>query len=92
MEEILTLPLKFHHLKNPQEGRGKKEEQEGAIPPPPIPHHPVKWDNEELGEGWPLPLPLLLLRGKGKGKKEGGRDKGELKLLEMLVIDLQELE
>ena len=51
MEEgILILPLKFHHLKKyPQEGRGRrKEEQEvEAIPPSPIPHHPAKWDDEE---------------------------------------------
>ena len=38
-------------FKNPplnQEGKGKKEEEQDAIPPP-IPHHPTSWYEEELG-------------------------------------------
>ena len=93
--------IKIPSFKNPQEGRGKKEEeqQQEAITPPPISHYPTLWDDEELGGHLLLPFPSSSWekgkgKGKGKGGKEGGRrkDKGELKLLEILVIDLQELE
>ena len=78
-----------------QEGRGKKEEQQDP-PPPPISHCPALQDNEELGQLPPPPLPPSSSskgrRGKKGRGKGGGRNggEGELKLSEMLVIDLQE--
>ena len=79
-----------------QEGRGKtQEEKEELNPPsPPISHHPALLDDEELG-GVPLPPPALLLQKwkKGKGRRGGKeKEKGELKLSEMLVIDLLQKE
>ena len=80
-----------------QEGRGKNQEEKEELnpPPPPISHRPMKWDDEELG-GAPLSLLPLLPSSSKKGKKGegrgGGKEKegGELKLSEMLVIDLLE--
>ena len=91
-----------------QERRGKEEEEEEAIPPPPpspphISHCPTSQDDEELGgaasssspSSFPSPPRKEGREGIGKGEGEGegeGRGKGVLKLLEMLVIYLQELE
>ena len=83
-----------------QEGRGKNQEEKEELNPPPISHHPASWDDEELG-GAPLPpsspppSPSLLLQKGKKGKGRGGgkeKEGGELKLLEMLAIDLLEKE
>ena len=85
-----------------QEGRGKNQEEKEELNPPPSPlisHRPTSQDNEELG-GMPLPLsspppspPLLKNREEGKGEGRGEEEgRGELKLLEMLVIDLLEKE
>ena len=90
-----------------QEGRGKnQEEREELNPPPPISHRPALWDDKEL-RGPPLPpppspplLPLLpsslssppQKRKEGKGEGREGEGRGELKLSEMLVVDLLEKE
>ena len=90
MEEILILPLKFHHLKTlviKKEEKKEEQQQQQAIPPPPpptppIPHCPTLQGNEELG-GWPSPPPFPSSsegrRGRGKRgrEEEGGRRKGK---------------
>ena len=84
----------------------EKEELNRPPPPPPSPisHCPTLQGDEKLGGPLPpLPPPLLpplpspppppwREEEKGERRKEEGRKEGELKLSEMLVIDLLEKE
>ena len=74
-----------------QEGRRKNQEEKelNPSPPPLISHRHASQDDEELGG---LPLPPLIPSSKKGRRERGGEGRGELKLSEMLVMDLLEKE